>query len=279
MLLRSGYTYEQYSYIFLVLPVSLSLIFVERRAKSLKLAWSLAPGLLFVLTSVLVLWSAESHPMLLSSDVNLSARIFGLVLCTLGLIILCYGIQFVKELLFPLMFLFLMIPLPQFLIDSVTLELQRASSAATFMLFRLAGVPVLRNGFILSIPTLDIEVAKECSGIRSSEMLFVTGLVLGHLYLRSTWAKVIFALVVIPLAIAKNAVRIFTLSMLAIRVDPDVLQGRLHRNGGIVFFLLTFAGILLLLGVLRFAENRTRNTVGRGSQLTKPNHIFSISRN
>src|SRR5207248_2672632 len=110
--------------------------------------------------------------------------------------------------------------------------------------------------FILSLPTLDIEIAKQCSGIRSSMMLLLTGLVLGHVYLRSNWAKIFFALAIVPFAIAKNAVRIFALSILAMDVDPGFLYGRLHHNGGIIFFLLALAGVLPLLRILREAERR-----------------------
>jgi len=180
---------------------------------------------------------------------------------------LFYGTCAVRQLLFPLLFLFLIVPIPQLLVDKCIFALQMASSYVTYSLFRWTGVPVLKNGFILSLPTIEIEIAKQCSGIRSALMLFLSSLILGRLYLRSHWARALFALAAIPFAIAKNAIRIFTLSMLAIYVDPSFLEGRLHHNGGIVFLVLTLAGMIILLKGLQKAEQRTHgHTLPRSVQ-------------
>ncbi len=80
---------------------------------------------------------------------------------------------------------------------------------------------------VVSIPGLDIEVAQECSSIRSSLMLVVTTMVLAHLFLRSWWRKVLLIAVAIPLSVAKNGFRIFTIGELGTRVDPSFLSGRL----------------------------------------------------
>jgi len=204
---------------------------------------------------------AQWRPMLFGNDVSLSMKILALVLCWLGLVLVFYGVQCVKSLLFPLLFLLMIVPLPIFFLDGLIAGLQRTSVEIACVLFRMAHVPVLKNGFVLSLPGLEIEVAKECSGIRSTIVLLVTDLLLAHLYLRSNWTKMLSVLSVVPLAVIKNAARIFTLSTLAIYVDPAFMQGPLHYHGGIVFFVLALAGVLFILQILRFAERWIRRSI------------------
>lgn len=125
---------------------------------------------------------------------------------------------------------------------------------AAHVLVAGVGVPVSQNGFMLTIPGLTLEVAKECSSIRSSSMLLVTTMVLAQLILRSPWRKGLVMAIAIPLSVVKNGLRIFTIAMLAIRVDPAYLTGRLHRQGGIVFFAIALIGVFVLLWILQRGE-------------------------
>ena len=111
-----------------------------------------------------------------------------------------------------------------------------------------------QDGIMLSIPGLDIEVAHECSSIRSSLMLIVTTLVLAHLFLRSWWRKVLLVAAAIPLSVAKNGLRIFTIGELGTRVDPGFLNGKLHHNGGVVFLAISVVAVVMLLWILRQTE-------------------------
>jgi exosortase/archaeosortase family protein len=107
----------------------------------------------------------------------------------------------------------------------------------------------------LSIPNLDIEVARECSSIRSSFMLIVTTMVLAHLFLRSWGRKVILIAAAIPLAVVKNGLRIFVIAELGTRVDPEFLEGNLHRHGGIVFLAIAWVIVIGLVWILRRSED------------------------
>jgi len=117
----------------------------------------------------------------------------------------------------------------------------------------------------MHIPGLTLEVAPECSSIRSSMMLLVTTMVLAQLLLLSFWRKSIAVVVAIPLSVAKNGLRIFVIAMLTTRVDPSFLTGRLHRQGGVVFFGIALLGIFLVLWILRRNENRKSQTAGSAS--------------
>lgn len=255
----AAYDDAQYSHTLLVLPVSLSLIAVRVKRTSVIPRYSGITGTMWVLLAAII-WSACRVKPGLCMNYGLSINVLVLVICWLGLVIAFYGTQAFKTLLFPLLFLFLMVPLPYPVIPKIVEGLQMASTYATVALLKIAGVPVLINGFILSLPGFDIEIAKECSGIRSSIVLVVTALIIQHFCLRCGWIKAVFVLAVVPLAIAKNAVRIFTLSMLAIKVDPGFLNGRLHHEGGIVFYLVAVAGLLIGLRVLQTVERHQERT-------------------
>ncbi len=107
---------------------------------------------------------------------------------------------------------------------------------------------------LLHIPDLTLEVAPECSSIRSSLILLVTTMVVAQLLLRSAWRKAVVVVVAIPLSVAKNGLRIFVIGILATRVDVSFLTGRLHRQGGVIFLLIALAAIFLVIWILRRGE-------------------------
>jgi exosortase/archaeosortase family protein len=113
------------------------------------------------------------------------------------------------------------------------------------------GVPVIRHGFLFSLPGADIEVAEECSGIHSGLSLFIAGLLAEHILLQGYWKKACLVLCIFPIAIFKNAVRIVTIAWLGIHVNPDFFHGQLHRQGGLPFSLLSLALLAVLIWLLR----------------------------
>jgi len=152
----------------------------------------------------------------------------------------------VKSAYFSFLFLFLTVPVPNFLLERIISLLQTGSAEITEVLFNLTGVPVLREGLVFHLARVNIEVARECSGIRSTIALFILALPAVHYGLHSLWKKLFFLTCACFMMILKNGVRIVTLTLLAMYVDPSFLFGTLHRDGGIFFFLL---GLLLLLPV------------------------------
>jgi exosortase/archaeosortase family protein len=110
---------------------------------------------------------------------------------------------------------------------------------------------VAQDETVLAMPGLTIEVAKECSSIRSSFMLVVTSMVMAHVLLRSVAGKVVVVLAAIPLSIVKNGLRVFTLSAISVYVDPAILNSPLHHQGGIVFLAVA---VILLIGLLKFVS-------------------------
>jgi exosortase len=131
--------------------------------------------------------------------------------------------------------------------------LQMGSAQIVSIIFNILGVSYLREGFVFDVGSISIAVAEECSGIRSSMAVLILALLAAHIYLRRFWSQALFVAASIVIMIVKNGIRIATLTLLSIHVDPGFLSGRLHHQGGFVFF---FLGLALLGPVLWFLTER-----------------------
>ena len=242
---------EHYSHIVLIPCLSLYVLYLERKAILASREWSPWLGSLVIGLGAWCYWSAYA-----AID-QLSMTILALVVMCWGIFVACFGITLCRKVSFGLLLLLFMVPLPSFLLDAVIGFLQRSSAEATAVLFSVLGVPVFRQGFVFSLSNFSIHVAEECSGIRSAISLLIVSLVAGHFFLRSAWTKLGLVMVVVPLAIVKNAFRIFGLSLLANYVDPTfITDSTLHRNGGIPLFLLSLVVLLSLAWLLRRFEKK-----------------------
>ena len=150
------------------------------------------------------------------------------------------------------------IPLPEVLLSHVITGLQYASAEVTYFLFKLTPLPVFREGFYFALPGLDIEIARKCSGIRSSMALLITCMLASHLLLRRWWSRSVVLFLVYPLAVFKNALRIVILCLLTLYVDERFFEEGLHSREGVVFFCLALIILLPILLGLRKLESRQR---------------------
>jgi len=249
-----GLRADEYTHLLLIVPISASLIFAERATLQPVLEPAVGFGSALLVFAIVI--AGYSHWTGLQSESQLSISMLAIVIWWIGSFVLCFGSRISRQFLFPLCFLFWLVPIPAPALNRIVAIWQQGSAISASMLFSAVGVPVTQDGIILSIPGLSLEVAQECSSLRSSLMLIVTSMVLAHLFLRSFWGKTAVVLAAIPLSIAKNGFRIFAIAMLGTRVDPGFLHGNLHRHGGILFFLLALFAVLLLLWLLNGRENR-----------------------
>lgn len=247
---------ENFSHIFLIPLISIYLIFLDRErlrpANSIDY-WGALP-FLFAGVSVGILVFANSS---FESTWKLAWYIISLLLLLVSGFIAIVGRSAARESWFAFAFLLLAVPLPESLLNRFIYALQAGSASIAGFLFDLSGVPVLREGFIFRLPVISIEVAQECSGIRSSMALLVLAVLVAHFAFGAFWKKAVFVAAGLLVMIIKNGVRIATLTLLANYVNPDFLYGRLHREGGVVFFLL---GLLLLLPVYWLLRRREPQT-------------------
>jgi exosortase len=151
-----------------------------------------------------------------------------------------------------------MMPLPTPAFEFASLALQRASADVAEVMLRATGMPVLRDGMMMHLPNLRIIVAEECSGIRSTFVLFMTSLIASNLFLRTGWKRALLVLAILPIAILRNAFRITTIAWLTVNVNPNIIHSPLHHRGGPVFFVLSLAPLFLLLWLLRKSEKQRR---------------------
>jgi exosortase len=247
---------ESSSHLLLIPLISAVLIYREREAIFRTKQWSIVGGGIALVAGAL-LYATAGRPAFPGDDNHyLVASAAAMVFMWAGSFLLCYGDQAARAAAFPLLFLLLMIPMPDSALDHVIYLLRQGSTEISYLLFRALGVPVFRSGFLLYLPKVTIEVATECSGIRSSVALLITCLLAAHLFLRTHWKMVLFVLLAFPLAIVKNGIRIVTLALLSIYVDRSFLFGSLHRDGGIAFFLLALAILAPILLFLHGSEDR-----------------------
>jgi exosortase len=252
---------ESSSHILLIPLISIYLLYTERAriSKSVRSGAIPTAFLLVAAAVILILYFAERF--FAGQASYLPLAIFLLVVAWIGMFALFFGTSAMRAAGFPLGFLLLMIPLPENVLARTIYFLQSGSTDIAYFLFRAVGVPVFRQGFFLTVPGVTIEVATECSGIRSSVALFITCLLAAHLFLRTPWKQLLFVLLAFPLALIKNGIRIVTLTLLSIYVDPSFLTGSLHHKGGFVFFLLALAILFPVLLWLAKTEAATTPTV------------------
>jgi exosortase len=236
---------NRYSYLLLVPLISVFLLWLKKEDILKNARYSPFAGLTVLLAGMMV----AAVP---SNELGFS--IFGMLLVWVGIAVVCYGIPAVRKASFPLLFLFFAVPAPSNVMDQVVVLLQKASADVTAGLYRMVGIPFQRDGFVFSLSTVEIEVAKECSGIRSCISMFLSCILAGHMFLRSGWTRVGFALLSIPVLIFKNAVRIVGITWLGLNVDPGFFTGTLHKNSGMPFTLLAVGLLLPALWALRRIE-------------------------
>jgi exosortase len=191
---------------------------------------------------------------LFTADVRVTIEMLALVAWWIGSFVICFGTSIARQCAFPLLFLLWIVPVPGFVLSGLIAFLQKGTASFARDLFAIVGVPVAQAGTTLTIPGLSVEVAQECSSIRSSMIFLVTSMFMSYLLLCSFWGRSIATLAAVPASIAKNGVRVFTLAALSAYVNPAILNGPLHHQGGVLFFAIAFAGELLLIWILSRME-------------------------
>ncbi len=166
------------------------------------------------------------------------------------------GHRWIKAALFPVCFLLFLIPLPDAATEFLEYWSQVGSTMTGEWILNIAGVPHMRDGFVFAFPGVtSLELARECSGIRSSWVLFITCLLASHLFLRSPWRRTVLVVFVIPLGLLRNGFRFATLAWLCLNVSEDMIDSAIHHRGGPIFFALSLIPLGLLVWWLRRGES------------------------
>jgi exosortase len=179
-----------------------------------------------------------------------------LLIMMAGLVILFQGWTFFRAILFPWAFLILMIPIPNLILQQVTFPLQLLASKLATDLLELVGVPVLRQGNLIYLAAMPLDIAEACSGIRSLLTLVTLAIIYGYLMETRMWVRVVLALSAVPIAVAANSFRIFGTGLLVQYWDPDKAEGFFHTFSG---WLIYVVALFMLFAVHRAISRVWKN--------------------
>lgn len=235
-----------YSYGLLIIPFSA--FFIWRKRKALRqipirpsyLGYAAVVGAM----AVLVVGS-------LGAEVFLSRASFVVLLC--GLVLCFGGWRWLRALAFPLGILFVMIPLPAIVFNQISVPLQFLSSRLATWFLALSGVPVLREGNIIRLPAMSLEVAQACSGIRSLISLLALAMIYGSLMERAVWKRLVLVAVSVPIAVLTNAVRIMGTGIMVQYWSRKMAAGFFHEFSGWLLFVVALFLLFAFHRVLGFA--------------------------
>ena len=246
-----GMFYAYYSHILLIPLVSSYLLFLVWSKILASIKPAVPAGILISTTGIIGygagLLQGQSLVM-----IDLAAwEIASLIIAWYGAFLLFWGKEAFRAALFPLLFLLFIVPLPTDLMDAFIYVLQVGSAWSTALIFNILGTSYFQEGFIFQMGKVTIEIARECSGIRSTMAMVITGVLAAYLFLRDPGKKFLLILTILPITVFKNGLRIVILTLLAIHVDERFLTGGfLHKSGGFLFYipgLILFGAILLFL--------------------------------
>jgi len=178
------------------------------------------------------------------------------IIALFGVILYLGGTRWVKELLFPLLLMLFMIPIPAIIYAQLTLKLQMLAAALGEQLIELMGIPVLRSGNVLQLPNQSLDVAVACSGIRSLLSLGFLSLVYAYFTDKRVWMRWVLLAATIPIAIGANAVRVAVTGWLS-QIDPKLAQGTYHEMEGYIVFVVALIALVAVHRLILYGLKRT----------------------
>lgn len=171
------------------------------------------------------------------AELSLSRISFVIVLT--GIVLTFGGSHMLRKQRFALLVLLLAIPIPAIIFSQITLPLQTLAAKSASYLLPFFGIPVLREGNVITLPSMSLEVAEACSGIRSLMSLLTISILYGYFLEISTTKRVILAVASVPIAIAANALRILGTGLCVQYWNPEKAMGFFHEFSGWLIFIVS----------------------------------------
>ena len=254
---RFGWTDELASYVLLIPVISAYLIW-QRRSEPM--TGSSGSTRLAIVPAVLALifagiaFGISGHGAGAARHDYLTPAVIAFLLAGLAWAIFTLGVGPVAQHRFAIAFLLFAAPLPTWAVNGLEIFYQHTSAEVAAWLIQLCGIPMLRGGLYFRLPGITIQVAQECSGIRSSLVLFIVSILGGYMLLAHPGKRLALALFVIPLGIVRNAFRILTIAWLCVHFGARMIDSPIHHRGGPIFFGLSLIPLFLFLLWLRRRE-------------------------
>jgi exosortase len=234
---------EEYSHGFLVLPISMVILW---RRRDVLAATNTAPsgwGTVLIVLSLLVYIFAYY------AEINTISS-FSMIPLLAGIVLYLYGFEMLKNVAFPLMFLIFMIPVPAQIFAQLTIPLQLFVSEVSSLLAASLGVPLLREGNVIHLPRQTLHVVQACSGLMSMISLWMLSAVIGYFALCSNGVRGLLFLLSTPIAVLVNVIRVFLLIIFFHHFGIDLTRGNLHTIYGVGIFALSIISVLLMTGIM-----------------------------
>ena len=163
-----------------------------------------------------------------------------------GLVVYFLGWKMLRAVAAPWAVLFLMIPLPVIVFNEIALPLQFLASKLAGNTLDLLGVPALREGNVITLPSISLNVVEACSGIRSLMALITLAIFYGLLMEKRVWVRTLLVVLAIPLAVGINSLRIVGSGLLGQNFGKEYAEGFFHEFSGLVVFAATLVALVLL---------------------------------
>lgn len=161
-----------------------------------------------------------------------------------GLVSYLYGREVMRVVIFPILYLALLPPVPIGVIDGITLPLRSGVSIATEVLLKLFHYPVGREGLLLFIGENELFMGQPCSGFRTMVSMFSLTLVYVYISKGSLLKKVLLSSFIIPLSVFSNFIRVVAICLITYHFGEAAGQGFFHGFSGILLFVITITGLL-----------------------------------
>ena len=203
---------------------------------------------------VLVVWGA-CQAVIATLGAELFTARLAFVIALFGVILYLGGTAWIKALLFPLLLLLFMIPIPAIIYAALTLKLQMLASQLGEALISMMGIPVLRAGNTLQLPSQTLDIAEACSGIRSLLSLGFLSLVVAYLLDKRVWMRWALLIATVPIAIGANGIRVAVTGLLS-EINTRLAQGAYHEGEGYIVFIVALAALLATHRILSFAAKK-----------------------
>jgi exosortase len=179
-----------------------------------------------------------------------------LLMVLAGLIVQFGGWSYLRALLFPLACLLLAIPIPAIVFNQISLPLQFQASKLAAVLLTVLGVPVLQEGNLIHLPSLTLDVAEACSGIRSLVSLVTLAVVYGYFFELGILRRWLLILSAIPIAVIANGLRVTGTGILGEYWSPETASGFFHAFSAFVIFFVSTIMLVLFHRVLTWLNRR-----------------------
>ncbi len=240
---------EEYSHAFLMIPIIVYMVWKKKEILQQGQKQYTFIGLIVVVFAMVLYYFA------LLTQVHTIISL-SMLLTVVGACVYLYGSKAVIILITPLLLFLLLIPVPDSLYIKLTFPLQLKVSQMSEVIVGMFGIPIFRQGNVMTIPNKSFEVVEACSGLRSMITLANLSIVIGYFMLERKTSKCILFLSSIPIAVFVNVVRVSMMILLYHFFKLDLVEGLLHIVSGVAVFVLALISLLAFNKILEIWENK-----------------------